>query len=71
MRDDIDRVRAHHLRRGRRTPYGRPVEWRLWDATGHWRPVETIAADLRADPSVGQIVLTTRDVRALKTSNSS
>jgi hypothetical protein len=48
-------------------PMARPLEWRLWDASGHWRQVETIAADLRADPSVGQIVLTTRDVGARKT----
>ena len=48
-------------------PVARPVEWRLWDAAGHWRQVETIAADLRDDPSVGQIVLTTRDVGARKT----
>jgi diguanylate cyclase (GGDEF)-like protein/PAS domain S-box-containing protein len=44
-----------------------PVEWRIWDATGVWRQVETIAANLLDDPSVGQIVLTTRDVQERKT----
>ena len=65
--DDSDRVRAlvSDVVAGR--PAARPVEWRLWDATGHWRPVETIVADLRADPHVGQIVLTTREVGARKT----
>ena len=36
-------------------------------AAGVWRQVETIAANLLDDPSVGQIVLTTRDVRERKT----
>jgi len=37
------------------------------DATGVWRQVETIAANRLDDPSVGQIVLTTHDVRERKT----
>jgi diguanylate cyclase (GGDEF)-like protein/PAS domain S-box-containing protein len=65
--DDMDRVRALVADVVAGRPVDRPVEWRLWDATGHWRPVETIAADLRTDPSIGQIVLTTRDVGARKT----
>jgi diguanylate cyclase (GGDEF)-like protein/PAS domain S-box-containing protein len=64
--DDMDRVRALVADVVAGRPMARPVEWRLWDATGHWRQVETIAADLRADPSVGQIVLTTRDVGTRK-----
>ena len=44
-----------------------PIEWRLWDVTGVWRQVETIAVNLLDDPTVGQIVLTTRDVRERKT----
>ena len=44
-----------------------PLEWRLWDQTGVWRQVESIAANLLDDPSVGRIVLTTRDVRERKT----
>ena len=44
-----------------------PIDWRLWDKMGVWRQVETIAANLLDDPSVGQIVLTTRDVRERKT----
>ena len=62
--DDMDRVRALVADVVAGRPVARPVEWRLWDASGNWREVETIAADLRADPSVGQIVLTTRDVGA-------
>jgi len=65
--DDMDRVRALVADVVAGRPMARPLEWRLWDASGHWRQVETIAADLRADPSVGQIVLTTRDVGARKT----
>ena len=65
--DDMDRVRALVADVVAGRPVARPVEWRLWDGTGHWRQVETIAADLRDDPSVGQIVLTTRDVGVRKT----
>jgi len=43
---------------GRRAIRYPAVEWRLWDATGVWRQVETIAANRLDDPSVGQIVLT-------------
>jgi diguanylate cyclase (GGDEF)-like protein/PAS domain S-box-containing protein len=64
--DDTDRVRALVADVVAGRPVARPVEWRLWDGTGHWRQVETIAADLRADPSVGEIVLTTRDVGVRK-----
>lgn len=48
---------------------GRPVravEWRVWDRHGTWRQVETVAANLLDDPAIGQIVLTTRDVRERK-----
>jgi diguanylate cyclase (GGDEF)-like protein/PAS domain S-box-containing protein len=65
--DDADRLRALVADVVAGRPVARPVEWRLWDGTGHWRQVETIAADLLDDPSVGQIVLTTRDVGARKT----
>jgi diguanylate cyclase (GGDEF)-like protein/PAS domain S-box-containing protein len=64
--DDADRVRAIVADVVAGRPVAQPVEWRLWDAAGHWRQVETIATDLREDPSVGQIVLTTRDVGARK-----
>ncbi len=40
-----------------------PLEWRLWGQDGVWRQVETVAANLLADPAIGKIVLTTRDVR--------
>ncbi len=49
-----------------RRPAGRPLEWRLWDGSGAWRQVETVAANLVDDPSVGHLVLTTRDVRERK-----
>jgi diguanylate cyclase (GGDEF)-like protein/PAS domain S-box-containing protein len=65
--DDRDPVRALLADVVAGRPVARPVEWRLWDGTGHWRQVETIASDLRDDPSVGQIVLTTRDVGVRKT----
>ena len=65
--DDMDRVRALVADAVAGRHMAQPLEWRLWDASGHWRQVETIAADLRADPSVGQIVLTTRDVGVRKT----
>ena len=42
------------------------LEWRLWSGDGAWRQVETVAANLLDDPSVGAIVLTTRDVRERK-----
>jgi diguanylate cyclase (GGDEF)-like protein/PAS domain S-box-containing protein len=64
--DDAERVRALVADVVAGRPVDKPVEWRLWDATGHWRQVETIAANLLDDPSVGQIVLTTRDVGARK-----
>jgi diguanylate cyclase (GGDEF)-like protein/PAS domain S-box-containing protein len=45
------------------TPGRARLEWQIWDGTGAWRQVETIAANMLDDPAVGQIVLTTRDVR--------
>jgi diguanylate cyclase (GGDEF)-like protein/PAS domain S-box-containing protein len=38
------------------------AEYRLRHADGSWRSVESIITDLTADPSVGGIVLNTRDV---------
>jgi len=46
-----------------RRPATEALEWRLWDGNGVWRQVETIAANLIDDPTIGHIVLTTRDVR--------
>ncbi len=65
--DDAERAQAfiEDVAAGR--PVTQPLEWRLWDRTGVWRQVETIAANLLDDPSVGQIVLTTRDVQERKT----
>jgi diguanylate cyclase (GGDEF)-like protein/PAS domain S-box-containing protein len=51
------------------TVAGRPVaplEWRLWARDGVWRQVETVSANLLDDPTIGKIVLTTRDVRERK-----
>jgi diguanylate cyclase (GGDEF)-like protein/PAS domain S-box-containing protein len=51
------------------TAAGRPVtpfEWQLWSRDGGWRQVETVSASLLDDPTIGKIVLTTRDVRERK-----
>jgi diguanylate cyclase (GGDEF)-like protein/PAS domain S-box-containing protein len=40
-----------------------PLEWSLWARDGVWRQVETVSTNLLEDASIGQIVLTTRDVR--------
>jgi diguanylate cyclase (GGDEF)-like protein/PAS domain S-box-containing protein len=65
--DDVERVRRFIADVAAGRPVSQPVEWRLWDVTGVWRQVETIAANLLDDPSVGQIVLTLRDIRERKT----
>ncbi len=65
--DDAERIQAFIADVAAGRSVTQPVEWRLWDVTGVWRQVETIAANLLDDPSVGQIVLTTRDVRERKT----
>ena len=65
--DDAERIRAFIADVAAGRSVTQPVEWRLWDVAGVWRQVETIASNLLADPSVGQIVLTTRDVRERKT----
>ncbi len=65
--DDAERMQAFvaEVAAGRSVP--RPLEWRLWDRTGVWRQVETIATNLLDDPSIARIVLTTRDVGERKT----
>jgi diguanylate cyclase (GGDEF)-like protein/PAS domain S-box-containing protein len=65
--DDAGRVQQFiaDVAAGRSVPG--PLEWRLWDRTGVWRQMETVAANLLDNPAVGQIVLTTRDVRERKT----
>jgi diguanylate cyclase (GGDEF)-like protein/PAS domain S-box-containing protein len=65
--DDAERIQTFIADVAAGRSVSQPVEWRLWDVTGVWRQVETIAANLLDDPSVGQIVLTTRDVRERKT----
>jgi diguanylate cyclase (GGDEF)-like protein/PAS domain S-box-containing protein len=65
--DDAERIQAFIADVAAGRSVTQPVEWRLWDVSGAWRQVETIAANLLDDPSVGQIVLTTRDVRERKT----
>ena len=65
--DDAERVRTFIADVAAGRSVTQPIEWRLWDTAGVWRQVETIAANLLDDPSVGQIVLTTRDVRERKT----
>ena len=65
--DDAERVRTFIADVAAGRSVTQPIEWRLWDTAGVWRQVETIAANLLDDPSVGQIVLTLRDVRERKT----
>jgi diguanylate cyclase (GGDEF)-like protein/PAS domain S-box-containing protein len=65
--DDAARIQAFIADVAAGRSVTQPIEWRLWDLTGVWRQVETIAANRLGDPSVGQIVLTTRDVRERKT----
>ncbi len=38
------------------------VTWRMQHADGSWRPMETVATDLRAEPGVAGIVLASRDL---------
>jgi diguanylate cyclase (GGDEF)-like protein/PAS domain S-box-containing protein len=64
--DDEERVKAFLADVAAGRPVTQPIDWRLWDVAGVWRQVETIAANLLDDPSVGQIVLTTRDIRERK-----
>ena len=65
--DDAARIQSFIVDLAAGRPVAQPIEWRLWDVAGVWRQVETIAANLLDDPNVGQIVLTTRDVRERKT----
>ncbi|MES2124199.1 MAG: ATP-binding protein [Gemmatimonadota bacterium] len=37
------------------------LTWRMRHADGNWRPMETVATDLRGEPGVGGIVLAARD----------
>lgn len=45
-----------------------PIEWRLEHLDGHHVHVETAVADMRDDPDVGGIILTSRDVTERKAS---
>jgi len=45
-----------------------PIEWRLEHLDGHHVHVETSVADMRDDPDVGGIILTSRDVTERKAS---
>jgi diguanylate cyclase (GGDEF)-like protein/PAS domain S-box-containing protein len=47
---------------------GPQVDWRLKHSDGHWVHVETSIADMRTDPDVGGIILTSRDVTARRAS---
>ena len=64
--DDAERAHAFITDVAAGRSVTQPIEWRLWDVAGVWRQMETIAVNLLDDPSVGQIVLTTRDVRERK-----
>ncbi len=61
--DDVQRLAGLIESSVARRPTSKALEWRLWDGNGVWRQVETIAANMIDDPSIGYIVLTTRDVR--------
>jgi diguanylate cyclase (GGDEF)-like protein/PAS domain S-box-containing protein len=63
--DDVERVSALVSAAAAGQPTA-ALEWRLWTRSGTWRHVETIPANLLDDPSVGKLVLTTRDVRERK-----
>ena len=65
--DDVARMQAFIADTAAGRSVGAPLEWRVWDRAGVWRQVETVAANLLDDPSVGRIVLTTRDVQERKT----
>jgi diguanylate cyclase (GGDEF)-like protein/PAS domain S-box-containing protein len=64
--DDVVRAQAFIADVAAGRSVVQPIEWRLWDVTGVWRQMETIAVNLLDDSSVGQIVLTTRDIRERK-----
>ena len=64
--DDAPRLAELISDAAARRPGAQTLEWRIWDGNGVWRQVETIAANLIDDPAIGQIVLTTRDVRERK-----
>jgi diguanylate cyclase (GGDEF)-like protein/PAS domain S-box-containing protein len=64
--DDVAPLAALIADSAARRPMSGALEWRLWDGDGVWRQVETVAANLIDDPSIGHIVLTTRDVRERK-----
>ena len=64
--EDAARLTALIADSAARRPGQDSLEWRLWDGDGVWRQVETVAANLLDDPSIGCIVLTTRDVRERK-----
>ena len=64
--DDASRLANLIADTAERRPAAKDFEWRLWDRDGAWRQVETVAANLIDDPSIGHIVLTTRDVRERK-----
>ena len=61
--DDARRLADYIADCAARRPTPDRLQWRLWDGDGVWRQVETIASNLVDDPTVGRIVLTTRDVR--------
>lgn len=64
---DRDRVVAHFRdvvdgRSGTGEGTGSEIEFRALDTGGHWRFCEIRMTDLRHEPAVGGVVLTTRDV---------
>jgi diguanylate cyclase (GGDEF)-like protein/PAS domain S-box-containing protein len=64
--DDRVRLSAFIGDTAARRPTVTTLDWRLWSGDGAWRQVETVAANLIDDPTIGYLVLTTRDVRERK-----
>ena len=55
---------SHPADRARVRDYLRPLELRLRHRDGSWRPFETVASNLLADPAVGGLMFTSRDIGA-------
>ena len=60
--DDAAAFQDHLAATVSQTGQTAPLRSRLRHRDGSWRSVETVTSDLRADPAVNGIVLTTRDV---------
>ena len=64
--DDVPRVLAFLDEAAAQPGAARMAEWRWRHRDGSWRQVETIATNLLDDPTVGGLVLTSRDISERK-----